>query len=64
MAGEDARVLVDRKIDSFLKAHFRQYHVYCSQTRENPGNEAYLYYTHVREDEQYDDLTIIGINRK
>jgi serine phosphatase RsbU (regulator of sigma subunit) len=63
-AGEDSRVLVDRKIDSFLKAHFRQYRVYCSQTRENPGNEAYLYYTHVKEDEQYDDLTIIGINRK
>jgi serine phosphatase RsbU (regulator of sigma subunit) len=63
-AGEDAHVLVDRKIDSFLKVHFRQYRVYCSQTRENPGNDAYLYYTHVKEDEQYDDLTIIGIHRK
>jgi HAMP domain-containing protein len=62
--GDDARVLVDKKVDSFLRDHFRQYHDYCSRTRENPGNEAYMYYTHVKEDEQYDDLTIIGITRK
>jgi hypothetical protein len=63
-AGADSRVLVDKKIDRFLKEHFRQYRVYCSQTREAPGSEAYMYYTHVKEDEQYDDLTIIGIHRK
>jgi serine phosphatase RsbU (regulator of sigma subunit) len=63
-AGEDSRVLVDKKIDRFLADHFRQYREYCAQTRENPDNEAYMYYTHVNEDEQYDDLTIIGINRK
>jgi hypothetical protein len=63
-AGEDARVLVEKKMDSFLKDHFRQYGEYCAQTRENPDNEAYMYYTHVNEDEQYDDLTILGINRK
>jgi hypothetical protein len=63
-AGRDSRVLVDKKIDSFLKAHFRQYRTYCSQSMEAPGSEAYMYYTHVKEDEQYDDLTIIGIHRK
>jgi hypothetical protein len=63
-AGEDARVLVDKKIDAFLQVHFRQYREYCGQTRENPDNEGYRYYTHVNEDEQYDDLTILGINRK
>jgi serine phosphatase RsbU (regulator of sigma subunit) len=62
--GEDSRVLVDKKVDEFLRDHFRQYRSYCSETRENPGNDAYMYYTHVGEDEQYDDLTIIGINRK
>ncbi|MDR0598048.1 MAG: SpoIIE family protein phosphatase [Treponema sp.] len=56
-AGEDSRVLVDKKIDRFLREHFRQYRAYCSQTREAPGSEAYMYYTHVKEDEQYDDLT-------
>ncbi|MCL2196161.1 MAG: SpoIIE family protein phosphatase [Treponema sp.] len=63
-AGEDARVLVDKKVDEFLKSHFLQYRRYCSHTREYPENPAYMYYTHIREDEQYDDLTILGIKRK
>ncbi|QQO11368.1 SpoIIE family protein phosphatase [Breznakiella homolactica] len=63
-AGEDARVLVDKKADDFLKKHFLQYRTYCSETKPNQENDAYLYYTHVREDEQYDDLTILGIKRK
>jgi hypothetical protein len=63
-ADDDARVLVDKKVDAFLKEHFLQYRTYCSYTRENPGNDAYMYYTHVQEDDQYDDLTILGIKRK
>ena len=63
-AGEDAHVLVDKQADAFLKEHFLQYRNYCTHTREYPGNEAYMYYTHLREDEQYDDLTILGIKRK
>ena len=62
--GEDSRVLIDKKLDDFLRIHFRQYRDYCFNTRENPGNDAYMYYTHIKEDEQYDDLTILGINRK
>jgi hypothetical protein len=61
---EDNRILVDKTVDAFLKKHFLQYRNYCSFTRENPGNDAYMYYTHVKEDEQYDDLTILGIKRK
>jgi hypothetical protein len=64
LAGEDSRVLVDKKLDKFLKTHFIQYRAYCSRTRENAGNNAYMYYTHLEEDEQYDDLTILGIRRK
>ena len=63
-AGEDARVLVDRKVDEFLKVHFLQYRNYCSQTREYYENNSYLYYIDVMEDPQYDDLTIVGIKRK
>ena len=63
-AGEDSRVLVEKTADAFLKKHFLQYRHYCLFTRENPGNPAYVYYTHVNEDEQYDDLTILGIKRK
>lgn len=63
-AAADNRVMVDKKIDEFLKRHFLQYRNYCHFTRENQGNDAYMYYTHVQEDEQYDDLTILGIKRK
>jgi serine phosphatase RsbU (regulator of sigma subunit) len=63
-ANEDSRVLVDKKVDEFLKKHFLQYRNYCSYTREHPANDAYMYYTHVSEDDQYDDLTILGIKRK
>ena len=63
-AGEDSRVLVDKKVDEFLKNHFVQYRRYCSNTREHPENPTYMYYTHIKEDEQYDDLTILGIKRK
>ncbi|MDR0553663.1 MAG: SpoIIE family protein phosphatase [Treponema sp.] len=59
----DSRVLVDKKVDGFLKEHFQQYRTYCSQTRDSE-NPLYMYYTHVNEDPQYDDLTIIGIKRK
>jgi hypothetical protein len=63
-AGEDDRVLVDRKVDEFLMAHFLQYRTYCAKGAEPGENNAYLYYTHVMEDPQYDDLTIVGIMRK
>jgi hypothetical protein len=62
-ASDEERVLVDRKVDAFLKKHFIQYAKYCARTvpAETPG---YLYYLGVQEDEQYDDLTILGIHRK
>jgi HAMP domain-containing protein len=63
-AGADSRVLVDSKVDSFLKDHFREYHEFCANTQAYPESTAYIYYTGVCEDEQYDDLTILGVNRK
>jgi hypothetical protein len=63
-AGEGDRVLVDRKVDEFLKAHFFQYRTYCTKGKAPGENSAYLYYTHIMEDPQYDDLTIVGIKRK
>jgi hypothetical protein len=61
-------VLVDEKVDSFLEKHFDQYRLYCSDRRPNfdPQNEnpGYLLYGGVKEDSQYDDLTILAIRRK
>ncbi|HOV63155.1 MAG TPA: SpoIIE family protein phosphatase, partial [Spirochaetia bacterium] len=61
-AGEKDKVLVDRKIDDFLKKHFLQFGVYYSHPAESSGE--YQVYTHLKEDEQYDDLTILGIRKK
>ncbi|QOW61473.1 SpoIIE family protein phosphatase [Treponema pedis] len=57
-------VKVDKKIDLFLNKHFRQYQAYCSNRRPNTDADEYIYYTNIREDEQYDDLTILGIRKK
>ncbi|WP_304221649.1 SpoIIE family protein phosphatase [Gracilinema caldarium] len=60
----DERVLVDKKVDEFLQAHFVQYSSYVPQKMENAQQKEYIYYMGIREDEQYDDLTILGIKRK
>ncbi len=62
-AGVDNRVMVDRKIDEFLKKHFEQYRVYFNHPIEHGENGQYVYYSHLKEDEQYDDLTILGIRK-
>jgi hypothetical protein len=62
-AGEETRVLADKKVDEFLKERFLQYRNYCHDTREYPENKMYMYYTYVNEDAQSDDLTIMGIKR-
>jgi serine phosphatase RsbU (regulator of sigma subunit) len=65
---EKDTILVDEKIDAFLEKHFDQYRLYCASkapyvdsSKENPG---YLLYRGLKEDSQYDDLTILGIRRK
>jgi len=60
----DDGVLIERKADAFLRAHFSQYSHYCSHTRECTENSSYIYYDYLKEDEQYDDLAILGIKRK
>ena len=59
-------VLVDARIDAFLAAHFDQYRLYCAKSKPNPDVEhpEYLVYEGLKEDDQYDDLTILGIQRK
>lgn len=57
-------VVVDKKVDLFLNKHFLQYPSYCLHREPHPEYEEYLYYTNIREDEQYDDLTILAIKKK
>jgi hypothetical protein len=63
-AGRNDWVMIDKKVDAFLKAHFVQYKKYCKNIYDCPENDAYLCYTCLQEEEQYDDLAILGIKRK
>ncbi|MEL3901362.1 SpoIIE family protein phosphatase [Treponema phagedenis] len=58
------KIRVDKKVDMFLSKYFLQYPQYCSYKQKNTEFEEYLYYSYVKEDEQYDDLTILGIMKK
>jgi hypothetical protein len=57
---ESDLVKVDRKIDAFLQRHFNRYDYYCSRQRDT-GDLNYVYYTHLKEDEQLDDLTLVAV---
>lgn len=58
------RVQVDRKIDTFLNLHFKQYESYCSDKMDHPSLPEYLLYKKAKEDAQYDDLTLMAIKKK
>lgn len=57
------RVKTDKKIDCFLKEHWREYSEYCSNRQEVEGDPTHIYYTGVLEDPQYDDLTLIAVKK-
>jgi len=59
-----AYVQTDKLIDQYLKKYFLQYGEYCSQTRDSTVNNLYIDYNNLEEDEQYDDLTVMGIRIK
>ena len=63
-AGLQNRVMVDAKVAEFLNQHFVQYASYFSHPVEGQQIPGYVTFTHAREDEQYDDLTLLVIRRK
>ncbi|MCF7914690.1 MAG: SpoIIE family protein phosphatase [Spirochaetaceae bacterium] len=64
-AGANDVVVVDRKIDEFLQAHFLQYENYFHHPIEGQTDqEEYVRFSHIKEDQQYDDLTVLGIRKK
>jgi len=63
-AGDGNKVAVDGKIDTFLKKHFLQYERYFSHRLEGQPDDPYAHFSHLIEDEQRDDLTILVVRRK
>jgi hypothetical protein len=58
------RVIVDKNIDGFLKKHFDQYARYFKAPLAGEENGSTVTYTQLKEDEQYDDLTVLAIRKK
>jgi hypothetical protein len=63
-AGEGSRVLVDTNVDAFLQKHFAQYKKYFAHPLAAQQDPGYVAFSHAREDDQYDDLTILVVRRK
>lgn len=62
-ATDEDRVQVDRVIDDFLREHFLQYERYFTYPVESAEESEYIYFSHLKEDEQFDDLTILGVEK-
>jgi serine phosphatase RsbU (regulator of sigma subunit) len=66
-ANENNRVMIDKVVDDFLKKTFSLYSMYYSHPIENPNLDEYPnynFYTHLGEDDQYDDLTLLAVRKK
>ncbi len=63
-ATSENRIQIDNKINGFLKEHFEQYRRYFSNPVENKEGQEYTVFTNLKQDDQYDDLTILAFRRK
>lgn len=58
------KVKVDKKIDDFLRMHFKQYGTFCGSRSPVEGDDNFIYYNGILEDPQYDDLTLIALKKE
>ncbi|MDX9898802.1 MAG: SpoIIE family protein phosphatase [Spirochaetia bacterium] len=65
-ASDDDKIMVDVRVDRILAMCWKQYPRFCSMKKPlpDPRIQEYLYYMGIKEDEQYDDLTMMLIRRK
>jgi len=63
-AGPLDRVMIDKKVDDFLKNTFQNYMKYFHTPLDEDPKSLYRVYSGIREDEQYDDLTILAVKKK
>jgi serine phosphatase RsbU (regulator of sigma subunit) len=63
-AGKDDVIQVDKKIDAFIQKYFVQYKYYFKHKQVDKDDPDYTFYTHLKEDDLYDDLTILAVRKK
>jgi hypothetical protein len=63
-ADDASRIVVDATVDAFLKDHFLQFPLYFAHKVDGQATAGAVVYSRLREDEQYDDLTMIVLRKK
>jgi serine phosphatase RsbU (regulator of sigma subunit) len=63
-ADANSRIIVDSNVDAFLKDHFLQYSAYFTHRLDGQGVGSAITFTHLHEDEQSDDLTMLVLKKK
>ncbi|NOY09954.1 MAG: SpoIIE family protein phosphatase [Spirochaetes bacterium] len=63
-AGTGDRISIDRGINDFLMEHFDQYSLYFTHRVEGDERDQYVTFSHLKEEEQYDDLTLLAVKKK
>ena len=61
---ENARIRVDRNIVDFLRKYYVQFSEYFSHPVDDDGKSPQVTFSHLREDEQFDDLTLLMVRKK
>jgi hypothetical protein len=61
---ENCRVPVDARIDAFLRGSLAKYERFIKDTSAGDTSAGTVYYEGMCEDEQYDDIAILGVMRK
>lgn len=62
-AGAEDRIYLDHKVSDFLRKHFKGFSSYFAHPVETLSNSESAVYSHLKQDEQYDDLTILGVRK-
>jgi serine phosphatase RsbU (regulator of sigma subunit) len=63
LTGPDHRVHLEKKVDDFLRSHFRQYGLVFDRSVEDGTQGGSIAFSHLKEDPQYDDLTLLVVRR-
>ncbi len=63
-AGSDESVSVDVVVDEFLRKTFSAYDDYFRYPDNERSDSGYRRFTHIYEDDQYDDLTVLLVRKK
>ena len=61
---ENSRIRMDRNVLEILRKHYVQFDEYFSHPVDDDGTSPQITFSHLAEDEQFDDLTLLMVRRK